>query len=127
MKEWEKDKRLHNLALSTGFENEVFLALELAVSAKSEMPQTLMERSKAITKKNFLWGWAQQQAVSEFGSQWIQLLSRPDQKLISQVQVERRTVASAKPEKSEKSENKKVIPTELPAKKVQTRTGTMFQ
>jgi uncharacterized RDD family membrane protein YckC len=125
LEKWEDAKERLHLSATRGFENEVFLALEFAVSAKSELPQGLIEKSKAITKENFLWGWAQKRAVGEFGNQWIQLLSKPDQKLIARFDFAPKKETDIRAVASEKVVTKKVIATELPPKKVKTKTGTM--
>jgi uncharacterized RDD family membrane protein YckC len=69
------------------FEKDLNSALDFALSVKSSSPQDLMEKAKAITKENSLWGWAHKQALKEFGTQWSFLIEPHEKARFSQFEL----------------------------------------
>ncbi len=109
--EWFEFKQ--SLRNPTDKEKEILAALDFSAALKKDAPVELLEKSKILGKSNILWGWAQTQAIKEYGNQWLAVVPKADQVQASVYALGEkkpgREVASSKKKKSKvkKKKNKK--------------------
>jgi hypothetical protein len=96
-----------NLTAQSEQEQNIISALDFAITLQSDEPELFVEKSKNIKLSNPLWGWAQSQALAQFGSEWTAMMSAPSQAQVKTYALkisvqEKRAVASVKKKKSKR-------------------------
>ncbi len=75
--QWNGFKK--DISPSSGFESQIFTAMDFYVASQEEKPVTLLEKSKFLDNENPLWGWAHSPAIRRYGAQWLSLISTREQ------------------------------------------------
>jgi hypothetical protein len=76
------------------FEKYVISALDFVLNLKAANPGDLVGMSKNLGTENPLWGWAQTEALNEFGEQWTFLIHPSEQNLIARYNLMNKTDSS---------------------------------
>jgi len=68
------------------FEKNVTVALDFVINFKLS-PKDVLARERKMAPENPLWGWAQKQAIQEFGSQWSFIIYPIERRLLEKYSI----------------------------------------